>query len=599
MGSCVALQAELVFKTPRRRWLSPRRFWETGLTLADLLDQRRARISHTYDAAFDEQPLHSLPSAELLDGMAAAADRIVAALVRSEKLIIVGDYDVDGTSASALLVRFFRCYGIVPEVYIPNRITEGYGLSRAVVEAVHARGARVLVTVDNGIAACEAAALARGYGIDVVITDHHEPQAHLPAAHAVVNPKKPGCSFPYKHLSGVGVAFFLAIALRKRLAAIFPAVKPNLKSLLDLVAIGTIADVCPLDGLNHQLTRLGLEVLGHHVHPSTSNAPRPGLTALLQIAGLSPSQPIRSEHVAFQIGPRLNAAGRLGTAMAAFEVMATDDPERAQVLAEMLDDENRERRLMERSATSQIETVIAADPSLVRGAGLMLFEPSWHPGLIGIIAARCLERYYRPTIVLTQLDGVIKGSGRSTDEVDLFALLSPFADRFLSFGGHPKAVGLTLALDQLPAFREFFEIATAAQRERGTMAESSALVVEGPLDPFDVNLEFVRSLAVIEPFGASNPRPKFVLKDVLIQECKPIGKNHADGHCHITLASTVTGERLPFRLTAFGMRSELEAAWSSGRPVHAAIELSEGFWNGSSRLEARIADFGTVDVHAS
>jgi single-stranded-DNA-specific exonuclease len=589
------VQADVVFRTPRRRWLSPQRFWDAGLTLGDLLDQRRARIRHTYAAAFDEQPLHALPSAELLDGMGAAADRIVAAITQSEKLIIVGDYDVDGTTASALLIRFFRCYGIVPEVYIPNRMTEGYGLSPAVVEAVHARGARVLVTVDNGIAACEACELAREYGIDVVITDHHEPQAQIPLAFAVVNPKKPGCAFPYKHLSGVGVAFFLAIALRKRMAVLFPEVKPNLKSLLDLVAIGTIADVCPLDGLNHQLTRVGLEVLSHHVHPSTAAAPRPGLRALLQIAGVSASQPVRAEQIAFQIGPRLNAAGRLGTAMAAFEVMATDDPERAHVLADMLDAENRERRLMERSATNQIDTVLASDPSLLSGAGLMLFEPSWHPGLIGIIAARCLDRYYRPTLVLTQLDGVIKGSGRSTDEIDLFALLSPFSQRFISFGGHPKAVGFTLGVDRLAEFREFFDAATAAERDKGTMQQSSGLLVEGPLDPFEVNLEFVRKLGAIEPFGAANPRPKFVLKDVVVRDCKAIGKNPADGHCHITLSASASGEPLPFRLTAFGMRNELEAVRGAGQVIHAAIELSEGFWNGSSRLEARVADFGVVD----
>ena len=590
-----AVQADVVFKTPRRRWLSQRKFWDSGLTLGELLDQRMARIRGSYAAAFDEQPLRALPSAELMDGMGAAADRIATAIRNSEKLIIVGDYDVDGTSASALLIRFFRCYGIAPEVYIPNRMTEGYGLSAVVVEAVHSRGARVLVTVDNGIAACDACVLARRYGIDVVITDHHEPQAELPAAFAVVNPKKPGCSFPYKHLSGVGVAFFLAIALRKRMAEFFPEVKPNLKSLLDLVAIGTIADVCPLDGLNHQLTRVGLEVLSHHVGTTATGESRPGLRALLQIAGVSASQPVRAEQIAFQIGPRLNAAGRLGTAMAAFEVMATDDAERAQVLAEALDSENRERRLMERSATCQIDTVLASDPSLLMGAGLMLFEPSWHPGLIGIIAARCLERYYRPTLVLTELEGVIKGSGRSTDEIDLFALLSPFSPRFISFGGHPKAVGFTLALDRLAEFREFFAAATAAERDKGGMQQSSGLLVEGPLDPFAVNLEFVRKLGVIEPFGAANPRPKFVFKDVVVRECKAIGKNPADGHCHITLSASVSGERLPFRLTAFGMRNELETVRGAGQVIHAAIELSEGFWNGASRLEARVADFGVVD----
>lgn len=555
---------------------------------------------------FGDQPLHQMPPVDAMMDVVRAAERMVQALDLGQKVFVCGDYDVDGTSACALLDRFFRHYGLPLDIHIPNRLTEGYGLSRKGVDTLAERGARVIVTVDNGIAALDACARARELGIDVIVTDHHEPQSQLPDAFAIVNPKRPGCPFPYKHLSGVGVAFYLCMALRRCLGKDPSKGRPIvLRSLLDLVAVGTIADVCPLTGLNHILTRTGLAVLQDHVAAGSSpglQGPRPGLAALAQVCGLMDSGPLSSESVAFQLGPRLNAAGRLGAAWGAYRLMATDDAKEAAELASRLNQENLERRTLEREAATTIvsrlgEQMQTSSPE----RGLVLFDAQWHPGIVGIVAARCVEKYYRPTIVFTLWDGVLKGSGRSTDDLDLFALLAPHSHRFLAFGGHAKAIGLSMEPSQLDAFRDLFLGLLEEGHSLSPQPSLAALRIDGCVSVSELSLEAARVLAQLEPFGAGNPRPTLALKNARITNLTPMGRNLEDGHCFIHIEDhPLDGGRpepaSPLRITAFGQRHQLEAAGATARPLHLAVTLGESQWKGKSRPEIRLVDFGPADA---
>lgn len=581
-----------LFQTTRKRWIGDASRWQRKLDAQTLIEERRSRLVHSYAAALSEAPLKELPPVDSMKDLERSATRIAHAIRNQEPFAICGDYDVDGTSSCALLELFLAEYGIKPVIYIPDRLAEGYGLNPIAVQRLADQGIALIITVDNGISALEACALAKKRSVDVIITDHHNPPSALPEAYAIVNPKQSDCSFPYPDLAGVGVAFYLAIALRRHLQPLFPEIVPHLRSLLDLVAVGTIADVCPLTGLNHSLTKLGLEVLQSHCLLGT----RPGLEALLTIAGVDPRHGIRAEQIAFQIGPRLNAAGRLGTAMKAYEIMATSDPQRAQSLAEELNTENLERRRLEREASAQIDTLMGDLEDGRRRCGIVLSNKDWHPGLLGIIASRCVERFYKPTLVLTEWEGVLKGSGRSTHEVDLYAALAPYREHFESFGGHAKAVGLSLSPQKLDWLRDIFKQALEPWEQHGMLLETSPLAIEGCLSVEDLDSSLARLLATLEPFGAENPRPRFALKDVEIKQVQPIGKNPEDGHCHVVLASR-SGALSP-RITAFSMRTELEKLKAYGQRIHAALEISEGFFAGRARLEVRLCDFGACENSA-
>ncbi len=559
--------------------------------LDHLLLRRRQQLQSDFPATFSDAPLQELPNPSLMKDMEKAADRIVQALQEGERIVIFGDYDVDGTVSCAMLRRFFAEYSYEPEIYIPNRLTEGYGLNATGLEAVASRGARVVVTVDNGIAAVEACVHAKSLGLDVIITDHHEPPAALPAATAIVNPKQKDCGFPYKDLAGVGVAFFLLIALRRRLNSTHPQVKVNLKSYLDFVALGTIADMCPISGLNHLLTRTGLEVMNLNLARGT----RPGLEALLGVAKVEPQAPITSEHVAFQIGPRLNAAGRLGTALATEELLSTWDRSRAASLAHMLDEENRNRRALEKEAVQDVLRQLASDAALQAHAplrGLVLHETNWHPGVLGIVASRCVERFYTPTLVLTTSEGKLKGSGRSTDEINLFEILDKHRDHFVAFGGHAKAVGFTLDADRLEWLRETLQAEISQIQAHQPLPKKAPFRIDAQLALEELNEEVVDKLQPLEPFGFGNPRPRFLLTGVSVERSQPIGKNKDDGHCRLTLKQGPTQGAVPF--TAFSLRENVEQevarSASEGTPLNFVVEVSLGYWRGQSRLELRALD---------
>jgi single-stranded-DNA-specific exonuclease len=596
-----------LLESTRYRWklaLAPSALESSRLSTLDLLvERRRAQLTQEFEATFAERPLHALPDPSLLLNMNRAAERVAQAFLSNETVVIFGDYDVDGTVSCSMLRRFLGEYGLHPLIYIPNRLTEGYGLNVKGVESVALKGARVIVTVDNGISARDACARAQELGIDVIVTDHHEPPDELPKAFAIINPKQPGCSFPYKDLAGVGVAYFFLIALRRALAQSWPDVRPNLRHYLDYVAVGTIADVCPLTGLNHLLTRVGLAVLDEHLRMGR----RPGLAALLRVAGVDPAAQLSSEQIAFQVGPRLNAAGRLGAARATEEILSTADLSRAEDLAHQLDSENRSRRELERQTFRELcarieNSSISAEQHTANG--IVAYEPGWHPGVLGIVASRCVERFYTPSLVLCAHDGCIKGSGRSTDEINLFELLAPHRSGFLAFGGHAKAVGFSLLPDRIDWLRDTLARSLAEGTSGIAHARKPTLKIDAEIPLYSISTSLVESLSQLEPFGSGNQRPRFLVSDVTVEDCQPIGKNSADGHCRIHLSQHGQVCAVPF--TGFALREALEEAARAvtGGPrtqreancgqLHVVVELSFGYWKGHRKLELRICDFAAA-----
>ncbi|MFS8639908.1 MAG: single-stranded-DNA-specific exonuclease RecJ [Symbiobacteriaceae bacterium] len=457
------------------------------------------------------EPLHD---PYLLDDLDQAVERIRRALRRGERIHIIGDYDVDGVAAAALLWRGLRQLepGAAVDVYIPDRHREGYGISRAAIEAAREAGATLVITADNGIAAHQSLAEAARLGLDVIVTDHHQPQGELPPAVAVVNPHRPGSSYPNRHLCGAGVAFKLLQALVGG-----PPADPG---LWQLVALATIADVVPLVDENRTLVRRGLEAL--------AEAPLPGLAALAECAGLASTR-LDAQTVAFTLAPRLNAAGRMGSALEAWELLATDSPERARALALAVDQLNAARRRHEEMALEQ------ALQRLERGEGIYgddiiaLADPQWHLGVLGIVAARLVDLFHRPALVGRRAGGRVTGSARSIEGFHLFHALSSCADLFERFGGHAQAAGFTLPAALLPELGR-----RLAARARETLAPEQrvpVLDIDAVVRPEELTVAAVRELERLAPFGEGNPEPVLLLTGLPAGTARAVG---SDGH-HLRL----------------------------------------------------------------
>jgi single-stranded-DNA-specific exonuclease len=424
---------------------------------------------------------------ELLANARTMACLLADAIAQRRRLLIVADYDADGATACALGVRALRAFGAEVDYLVPNRFEYGYGLTVEIVQlAQRTKSPDIIITVDNGIASVEGVAEAARHGIDVLITDHHLPGAELPAARCIVNPNQPGCEFPSKHLAGVGVMFYVIIALRSELrqrGAFVAAAEPNLAHLLDLVALGTVADVVRLDSNNRTLVHNGLKRI-------REGRAQPGIRALYRATGRDPGR-ASTYDLGFMIGPRLNAAGRLTDMALGIECLVTDDESRADEIARELDALNRERRSiesqMQQAALAQLEAIDPAD-----GFSVCLYDPSWHQGVIGILASRLKERFNRPAVVFAQsTDGSLKGSGRSIgglhlrDALDLVTKREP--GLIARFGGHAAAAGLTLAADGFAPFAAAFESVCRAQLTPGDLART--IESDGALVPADLTAD--------------------------------------------------------------------------------------------------------------
>jgi single-stranded-DNA-specific exonuclease len=512
--------------------------------------------------------LSALPDPEQLIGMEKAAERLVRAVRNREAVLIHGDYDVDGITAAALLVEFLRSLGGVADFHIPLRLRDGYGLSGDALRQAHERGYALVVSVDCGISAHEPARLAKSLGLDLIITDHHQPPPELPEALALVNPHLPGDRFPDKNLAGVGVAFLLAVAVRRRLRRenyFAHEGEPDVRFLLDLVALGTIADIAPLTGVNRQLVRSGLVLL--------NQSRRPGIAALRKVAG---SREVTCAAVGFQLAPRLNAAGRLEDAALGVELLLCSDPARAQEIALELDNCNRERQTIEQQTLDQALEQLEKTPT-PDGHTIILADERWHSGVIGIVASRLVERYHRPTVMIALDQGQGKGSGRSIRGFDLYAALCSCAAHLEGFGGHPFAAGLTIAESNLQRFRDDFE--AQARKVLGEEDLRPRLLHDGDLDLSTLALDEVRDLSRLAPFGPGNPEPLFCVRAAQFENPRSVGRDHLQFHLRHN------SRRLP--CIAFG---KAQHWYDMGGQVDALCTPQINQWQGRETLQLRVRD---------
>ncbi len=461
---------------------------------------------------FLNAPLTALHDPFLMKGMEEAAAHLAREVMKGRPIGIYGDYDTDGISSTALLVLFFKSLGISVHYFIPHRMREGYGLHLSGLMKLKEAGCRTVVTVDTGITAVEVASEARAAGIDLIITDHHGPPERLPEAVALINPRQPGCDYPFKGLSGVGVAFKLASGVRRRLRDDgFAGELPNLKQHLDLVALGTVADIVPLLDENHIFVRSGLEVLSSAIgtnaataQPSQSSLGKPGVGALVAAANLR-AEAITAGHIGFVLAPRLNAAGRVGDAGLGVELLLESDPAKARPRAEKLEEWNRQRRDLEREAFDEALNQIEEMGLPEDRRSSVLVSERWHPGVIGIVASRMVEKFFRPA-VLIHLDGEEgKGSCRGVSGIHMVEALGRCSDLLIQFGGHKGAAGLSIKRENIDPFRERFE--EAAQAILGEELAESELFLDAVVDLDDLELPLVEMLEKIAPFGSGNPQP--------------------------------------------------------------------------------------------
>lgn len=523
-----------------------------------------------------DHTLQGLLRTDLLGGIERATALLEEALREDLRIVVVADFDADGATSCAVALRGLRACGARHVDYVvPNRFEYGYGLTPPIVELVRAKGADVLITVDNGISSIDGVAAAKAAGLRVLITDHHLAAAQLPAADAIVNPNLPGDAFPSKALAGVGVMFYVLLALRARLRAVDWFAheglrEPNFAELLDLVALGTVADVVPLDANNRRLVAQGLA----RIRAGRACA---GVNALLKIAGRDHTRVLASD-LGFAVGPRLNAAGRLADMSLGIECLLSDEPARCARIAQELDALNRERRSIERDMKEQaLDQVLHTLPdSGELPHGICVFDPTWHQGVVGIVAGRLKELYHRPTIAFAVAGAdELKGSGRSIPGVHIRDVLDGVATRHAGlltrFGGHAMAAGLSLPVARYEEFAQAFDRAIAADVDPALLMQ--VLYTDGELAPTDMTLELARLLAGAAPWGQAFPEPMFD-GEFDIRQRRVVGNDH--------LRLDVVCGGNTFQAIAF---NAAEAAWAGATRVRLAYRLAVNEWQGVERLQ--------------
>ena len=512
-----------------------------------------------------------LPSPFLMTGMEKAAERLAQAVAAGELICVWGDYDVDGTTGTATIICFLREIGAAPIYYIPHRIDEGYGLNIEGLKQLRERGVNVVVSVDCGVSNYKEIEFAASLGLSVIVVDHHQPPETLPPALAILNPHQRDCSFPDKGLCGAGLAFYLVIALRAKLRDLgwFKNVEPDLRTCLDVVTLGTIADMVPLKGVNRVLSRRGLEVLG--------GSTRPGIMALKKVAGVRDGE-VTAGQVGFRLGPRINAAGRMDAALKVVQMLTTTSADEALRIAEELDAHNRERQAIEAKVLEAALGLAGAE--IGERYSLVLGEEGWHPGVLGIVASRIVEKFHRPTVVVGFQDGQGKGSARGIRGFHMVEGLRFCAESLEKFGGHEYAGGLTIRRENFPTFAERFE-----KVARETLAPEDLtplLEVDAQLDFSAIGMELMKQLSVLEPFGIGNPEPLFMTRGVEIAERKTI-----NGGARFRLRQ---GGRT-LGAVAFGSAESLP---DGDAKLDIVYRLNENEWNDTFAVELRIVDSKTA-----
>jgi len=466
---------------------------------------------------YDKAKAYFRPSTDLLHdpfllgGMERAVTRIIEGIKAGERFLVFGDYDVDGTNGAAMLYLFLKSAGANVGYYIPDRIREGYGISRQGIDQAHAGGVRIFLAVDCGITAVDQVEYARSLGLDVIICDHHETGAVLPPGYAVLDPITPNDPYPFKSLCGCGVGFKLVQGIARTLGR-----EEDVLQYMDFVTLASTADIVPLVDENRVMCRIGLEMI--------NTAPRPGIKALIESAGMHVGS-ISTGQIVFVLAPRINAVGRLGDAMRAVRLLTSTDPAEAMALAQVLEEENRNRRKIDEDTFAEAQRLAEAQASTATDPAIVLHQEHWHPGVVGIVASRMVEKYYKPSIMMSTVDGVAKGSARSVSGFDVYRALKRCEDTIIQFGGHKYAAGLTVELSRLDEFRERF---LAAVSELMTEElKTPEIRIDAEITLADLTARTVRILKEFAPFGPGNMRPTFIANGLDVAGTpRIVGKNH-------------------------------------------------------------------------
>ncbi len=553
-----------------KEWVLPRPALDQSLLtskrpawVGHLLHQRGFR-SEEEIASYLDTSLQNLEDPGSIADMDKAVERLGQAISLQEPIVVYGDYDVDGVCSATILVEFLTSVGAEVDYYIPNRQSEGYGVNEEAIESIAQRAA-VLITTDCGITAVEPLRRAQELGLDAIVVDHHQVPAQLPPAVALLDPHRADCQFPFKGLCAAGVAFMLIAALRRHLRdtdAFSNIREPDIRVHLDAVALATVADMVPIQGTNRILVAAGLRLMAQNQ--------RPGLAALMKVSQIEPSE-ISTSALGYRIGPRINARGRLDHAGLGVELMLTQDPAKAMELAEVLDQANLSRRELEGST---VESALKRvdNEKLDSQASIVLYDPTWHPGVLGLVASRIALRFCRPTIVIGEGG---KGSARSIEGVNIYDAMAAGQEYTIRFGGHHAAAGLTIAPDQIPAFHQAFEQSIRSQK--GAPPFIATLKPDLEVNPELLNLDMVDELETLSPFGQTNPEPLFLVQRVAIRSKRVVGKTHLK----LTLGKQAHDA------IAFGFAEHLNAI---GNHVDAIFKIERNSFRGKESLQLKIED---------
>jgi single-stranded-DNA-specific exonuclease len=515
--------------------------------------------------------LQNLYDPFLLDGMEEATLRLATALDNKERIAVFGDYDVDGITSTSLLTLFFREIGYPVRPYLPNRLTDGYGLNPDAIMAMARDDIKLLVTVDCGISAVAEAKLAAECGIDLIITDHHEVPDEKPQACAIIDPKMPGSQFPFHELAGVGVALYLLIGLRRKLCdlgKLTPKSMPNLRRYLDLVALGTVSDLVPLVDHNRIFVHYGLKEI--------AKESRMGIRALREVVGVGDRE-VTSTLLGYLVGPRINAAGRLGDPTLALDLLISDDDSVTFTIARELDRLNYERQRLERAILERAEEMIRAE-ALDDAPALVIGGEDWHPGVIGIVASRLVERHHKPAVVIGFKDGIGRGSARGLPGFDLYSIIGSTKHCLIQYGGHQMAAGLLIKQDRFDEFaKNFIEQAAKVEIDE---AEHYLLEIDGLVTLGQVDHDLIEALKTLAPYGIGNPEPVLCARDVTVISAREVGS----GHLKMFLGDE-TGT-----VDAIGFDMAHRSPKKNDR-IDVAFYPQINRWQGNETIQLRLKDF--------
>lgn len=533
----------------------------------------------TADAArsFIRPKLEKLHDPFLMKDMTEAEARLSEAIAGHQRILIYGDYDVDGTTAVSLVYTFLHSFYDNLDFYIPDRYTEGYGISFQGIDYAQAQGCQLIIALDCGIKAVDKVAYATARGIDFIICDHHKPGDELPAAVAVLDPHREDDHYPYTELSGCGVGFKLVQAYAKQHKIPMEQLRP----LLSLLAMSIASDIVPITGENRILAHFGLIEINRN--------PSLGLRTIMKLAGIEPGR-LTITDLVFKIGPRVNACGRIRSGADAVRLLITETPSQAEELAQAVEDNNNERKDLDKSIFEEALRQLQVDPDIEQKCSTVVFSPNWHKGVVGIVASRLTENYYRPTIVLTQGDdGIISGSARSVSDFDIYSAIDSCRDLLTNFGGHDFAAGLSMLPENLPAFRERFE-----QYVRDHILphqKEPVIEVDAEILLADITQQFFRILQCLEPYGPGNPRPIFVTRSVINNRyTKRVGKQGEHLRLNVTDRSfNEYGQPVFIDGIGFGF-GEFAPVLQNGQAVDLCYSLEENCYNGRTSIQMMVQD---------